>query len=72
MSFFFSCLSQNANAYSVALKVHHDGLLKEQPDQLAAETGVPGIQDDIVDSDMAHSNGNGVYSNGYNEETQTA
>lgn len=53
-----------------ALKVHHDGLLQEQPEQLAAETGVPGIQDDIQDSDMAHSNG--VHSNGYDEETQTA
>lgn len=53
-----------------ALKVHHDGLLNEQPDQLAAETGVPGIQDDIQDSDMAQSNG--VHSNGYDEETQTA
>jgi len=45
-------------------------LLQEQPDQLASKTGVPGIQDDIQDSDMAQSNGG--YSNGYNEETQTA
>jgi hypothetical protein len=44
------------------LKVHHDGLLQEQPDQLAGQTGVPGIQEDILDSDMAETNGlNGHY-----------
>jgi len=44
------------------LKVHHDGLSKEQPEQLAGKTGVPGIQEEIKDSDMAATNGlNGDY-----------
>jgi hypothetical protein len=47
---------------AIAMKVHHDGLLRAQPDELAGETGVPGIQEDIVDSDMAEQNGlNGDY-----------
>ncbi len=41
----------------LALKVHHDGLLKDQSEQLAAATGVPGIEEQIQDSDMNGSNG---------------
>ncbi|KAG9780764.1 heme peroxidase, partial [Aureobasidium melanogenum] len=48
---------------STGLKVHHDGLSREQPEQLAGDTGVPGIQEQIKDSDMA---GPGVATNGTN------
>ncbi|ETI20690.1 hypothetical protein G647_07032 [Cladophialophora carrionii CBS 160.54] len=48
--------------FPTTLKVHHEGLWREQPDQLAGQTGVPGIQEDILDSDMAETNGlNGDY-----------
>lgn len=44
----------------IGLKVHHEGLLRDQPEQLAGETGVPGIQEDVRDSDMATAATNGV------------
>ncbi|KIW18357.1 hypothetical protein PV08_02645 [Exophiala spinifera] len=43
--------------FPTTLKVHHEGLLKDQSEELAGETGVPGIQADILDSDMAMANG---------------
>ncbi len=42
--------------------MHHEGLSREQPEQLAGETGIPGIQEEILDSDMIETNGvNGSY-----------
>jgi hypothetical protein len=40
-----------------ALKVHHEGLSRDQSEQLAGDTGAPGIQADLMESDMAASNG---------------
>jgi hypothetical protein len=60
----------------VGLKVHHDGLAREQPEQLAADVGVPGIKEDIEESDMVEVNGASGHGkengNGYDEQTQTA
>ncbi|KIW81777.1 hypothetical protein Z517_04803 [Fonsecaea pedrosoi CBS 271.37] len=48
--------------FPTSMKVHHDGLWKDQPDQLAGLTGVPGMQEEILNSDMAAANGlNGDY-----------
>ncbi|KIW60956.1 hypothetical protein PV05_01130 [Exophiala xenobiotica] len=43
--------------FPTTLKVHHEGLSRDQSEQLAGDTGVPGIQADIMESDMAASNG---------------
>jgi hypothetical protein len=59
----------HANKVRAGMKVHHDGLLKDQPEQLAGETGVPGIQEQIEDSDMNQSNG---LHNGDYDEADTA
>ncbi|EXJ93786.1 hypothetical protein A1O1_02179 [Capronia coronata CBS 617.96] len=45
--------------FPTSLKVHHEGLAREQPEQLSGKTGVPGIQEEIKDSDMTEAT-NGV------------
>ncbi|KAJ9612991.1 hypothetical protein H2200_002932 [Cladophialophora chaetospira] len=48
--------------FPTTLKVQHDGLLRDQPEQLVGKTDIPGIQGEIKDSDMAETNGlNGDY-----------
>jgi hypothetical protein len=61
-------LLEIADRARVAMKVHHEGLMRDQAEQLAAETGVPGIQEDILDSDMVEANGE----NGSYDEADTA
>ncbi|KIV87049.1 hypothetical protein PV11_02620 [Exophiala sideris] len=43
--------------FPTTLKVHHEGLWRDQSDQLAGETGAPGIKADIEHSAMAATNG---------------
>jgi hypothetical protein len=49
------------------MKVHHEGFLEAQPQYLAGQTGVPGMEHDIEMSDMYRSsemNGNHVKTDG--------
>ncbi|EXJ92051.1 hypothetical protein A1O3_00601 [Capronia epimyces CBS 606.96] len=56
--------------FPTSLKVHHEGLWKDQSEQLAADTGIPGIEEQIKDSDMGvASNGVGVNGNHHPDET---
>ncbi|KIW99798.1 uncharacterized protein Z518_10726 [Rhinocladiella mackenziei CBS 650.93] len=43
--------------FPTSLKVHHEGLWREQPEQLASDTGAPGIHEQIMNSDMVETNG---------------